>query len=110
MVTISTIAYVHYPLNFAKEHKSILAHCKEILEHKNGYVAIIPMHSKLITALETAVEEGDVHWIVMVSTPNAPEGLFEKIERESENACLYKQLFLDHTYDIDRIYSREGGA
>jgi hypothetical protein len=47
-------------------------------------------------------------WIVMVSTPpNAPEGLFEKIEREPENTCLYKRLFLDYTYGIDKIYTRE---
>ena len=46
-------------------------------------------------------------WIVMVSTPNAPEGLFEKIEREPEDACLYKRLFLDYTYGLDRIYTRE---
>jgi hypothetical protein len=46
-------------------------------------------------------------WIVMVSTPNAPDGLFEKIERESEDTCLYKRLFLDYTYGIDKIYTRE---
>ena len=43
-------------------------------------------------------------WIVMVSTPNAPDGLFEKIEREPEGTCLYKRLFLDYTYGLDRIY------
>ena len=46
-------------------------------------------------------------WIVMVSTPNAPDGLFEKIERESEETCLYKRLFLDYTYGLDRIYTME---
>jgi hypothetical protein len=46
-------------------------------------------------------------WIVMVSTPNAPEGLFEKIEREPENTCLYKRLFLDYTYGLGRIYSND---
>jgi hypothetical protein len=46
-------------------------------------------------------------WIVMVSTPNAPEGLFEKIEREPEITCLYKRLFLDYTYGLDKIYTRE---
>ena len=46
-------------------------------------------------------------WIVMVSTPNAPDGLFEKIEREPENTCLYKRLFLDYTYGLDKIYNRE---
>ena len=44
-------------------------------------------------------------WIVMVSTPNAPDGLFEKIEQEPENACLYKRLFLDYTYGLGKIYS-----
>jgi hypothetical protein len=46
-------------------------------------------------------------WIVMVSTPNAPEGLFEKIEREPEGSCLYKRLYLDYTYGLDRIYTRD---
>jgi len=46
-------------------------------------------------------------WIVMVSTPNAPEGLFERIEREPEATCLYKRLFLDYTYGLDRIYTKE---
>ena len=46
-------------------------------------------------------------WIVMVSTPNAPDGLFEKIEREPVDVCLYKRLFLDYTYGLDRIYTKE---
>jgi late competence protein required for DNA uptake (superfamily II DNA/RNA helicase) len=36
-------------------------------------------------------------YIVMVSTPNAPEGLFERIEKEPEDTCLYKRIFLDYT-------------
>lgn len=46
-------------------------------------------------------------WIVMVSTPNAPDGLFERIEREPEDTCLYRRLFLDYTYGLDRIYTQE---
>src|SRR4051812_29607180 len=46
-------------------------------------------------------------YIVMVSTPNSPDGLFEAIEKEPEDTCLYKRLFLDYTYGLDRIYSRE---
>jgi hypothetical protein len=46
-------------------------------------------------------------FIVMVSTPNAPEGLFERIEKESEDTCLYKRIFLDYTYGIGKIYSAE---
>jgi hypothetical protein len=43
----------------------------------------------------------------MVSTPNAPEGLFESIEKESEDTCLYKRIFLDYTYGIGKIYTAE---
>jgi hypothetical protein len=28
-------------------------------------------------------------YIVLISTPNAPEGLFERIEKEAEDTCLY---------------------
>jgi hypothetical protein len=45
--------------------------------------------------------------IVMVSTPNAPEGLFERIEKEPEGTCLYKRIFLDYTYGIGKIYTAE---
>jgi hypothetical protein len=46
-------------------------------------------------------------YIVMVSTPNAHDGLFERIEKEPEDTCIYKRLFLDYTYGIGRIYSTE---
>lgn len=47
------------PVPFAKYHKEMLAHCKEMLEYQNGHVIINPVHSKLISALRTAVEKGD---------------------------------------------------
>jgi hypothetical protein len=46
-------------------------------------------------------------YIVMVSTPDAPDGLFESIEKEPEETCIYKRLFLDYTYGLDKIYARE---
>jgi hypothetical protein len=46
-------------------------------------------------------------YIVMVSTPNAPEGLFERIEKEPEDTCLYRRIFLDYTYGIGKIYTAE---
>jgi hypothetical protein len=46
-------------------------------------------------------------YIVMVSTPNAPDGLFERIEKEAEDTCLYKRIFLDYTYGIGKIYTTE---
>jgi hypothetical protein len=44
-------------------------------------------------------------YIVMVSTPNAPEGLFEEIEREPDDRCLYKRLFFDYTVGLGKIYT-----
>jgi hypothetical protein len=46
-------------------------------------------------------------YIVMVSTPNAPGGLFQNIEQKPDNTCIYKRLFFDYTYGIDKIYTRE---
>jgi hypothetical protein len=43
----------------------------------------------------------------MVSTPKVPNGLFDKIERESEASCIYKRLNMDYTYGLSRIYSKE---
>jgi hypothetical protein len=47
------------PVAFSKEHKHMLAHCKELMEYHKGSVDISPKHTKLITALRTAVEKGD---------------------------------------------------
>jgi hypothetical protein len=46
-------------------------------------------------------------YIVMVSTPNAPEGLFERIEKEGQDTCLYKRMILDYTSGIGKIYTQE---
>ena len=47
------------PVPFSKEHKNMLAHCKEMMEYKNGQVAIHPRYNILIIALRTAVENGE---------------------------------------------------
>jgi hypothetical protein len=47
------------PVAFSKEHKNMLAHCKEMLEYRNGQVAIDPRFNKLITSLRTAIENGE---------------------------------------------------
>ena len=46
-------------------------------------------------------------FIVMVSTPNRPDGLFNKIEKESFESYIYKKLFLDYTYGLGKIYTEE---
>jgi hypothetical protein len=47
------------PVPFSKEHKAMLAHCKELMEYQSGYMVIHPKHNKLIIALRTAVENGE---------------------------------------------------
>ena len=46
-------------------------------------------------------------YIVMVSTPDAPGGLFYQIENEPEDTCLYKRLKLDYHYGLGKIYTEE---
>jgi Terminase RNaseH-like domain len=45
------------PVNFNKEHKAMLGHCKILMENEGGRIAINPdKFDKLITALRTAVD------------------------------------------------------
>ena len=46
-------------------------------------------------------------YIVMVSTPDVPGGLFYQIENEPEETCLYKRLKLDYTFGLGKIYTEE---
>jgi hypothetical protein len=46
----------------------------------------------------------------MVSTPNAPDGLFERIEMESNEICLYHRVLLDYTHGLHKIYTAEETA
>ena len=45
-------------------------------------------------------------YIVMVSTPNNPGGLFYNIEQEPEDTCLYKRLKMDYTFGLGKIYTK----
>jgi len=46
-------------------------------------------------------------YIIMISAPNAPGMLFDKINREPEEQCIYKRLRLDYTYGLNKFYSNE---
>ena len=49
------------PVNFNKEHKAMLGHCKMILEHEPRNIAINPdKFDKSITSLRTAVDNDGV--------------------------------------------------
>ena len=42
-------------------------------------------------------------FIVMVSTPYAPDGLFDRIEKEPEETCIYKRILFDYTYGLQNL-------
>jgi hypothetical protein len=42
-------------------------------------------------------------WIILVSTPNRPDGLFASIE--SEERSLYRKIVMDYTVGLNRIYT-----
>jgi hypothetical protein len=44
---------------------------------------------------------------IELSTPNRPGSLFDTIEREKEQECIYKRLKLDYTYGLGKIYTKE---
>ena len=46
-------------------------------------------------------------YIILVSTPNMPEGLMQTIENEPDNTCLYHRIKLDYRYGLNKIYSQE---
>jgi hypothetical protein len=46
-------------------------------------------------------------FIVLASTPNRPGSLFDTIEREKENDCIYHRIKLDYTFGLDKIYTKE---
>ena len=46
-------------------------------------------------------------YIVMVSTPNAPGGLFESIEKEPAGQSIYHRIVLGYQRGLGKIYSNE---
>jgi len=46
-------------------------------------------------------------YIVLTSTPNKPDSLFDKIEKEKESTCIYHRVKLDYTCGLNTIYSKE---
>ncbi len=44
-------------------------------------------------------------FIILVSTPNMPEGLMQNIENEPSATCLYHRIKLDYRYGLNKIYS-----
>ena len=62
---------------------------------------------KISDMFQKDMSQRAILYIVMVSTPNAPTQLFESIEKEPEETCIYRKLFLDFKYGLGRIYSEQ---
>jgi hypothetical protein len=63
-----------------------------------------PIQQELEPAI-MAYEEKSKGKTIMVSSPNAPGGLFERIEKDPNSK--YTKLLLDYTYGLDKIYDRQ---
>lgn len=46
-------------------------------------------------------------YIALVSTPNRPDGLFARIEKEPMETCLYKKIFIHYTEGLGKILTQE---
>ncbi len=55
---------------------------------------------------ERYIGKSDVH-IIMVSTPGEPSGLFQTIEQEPADSCIYHRIFLDWRYGYGKIFTLE---
>jgi hypothetical protein len=93
-----------YPSNHIDACRS-LSNPKIILIDEGDFFRMNEQESVRMVA-ERYIGKSDPY-IVIVSTPNAPDGLMQKIEKEPFETCIYKKIFLDYTYGIDKIYTRE---
>ena len=59
------------------------------------------VQEELIHAIEPYQEKSNCK-IIMVSTPNRPDGLMQRIENDKDSK--YTKLKLDYTYGLDLIY------
>lgn len=46
-------------------------------------------------------------YLVLVSTPNDPGDLMDRIKQEPEHSCIYHKLYLDNNYGLGKICSDE---
>jgi hypothetical protein len=92
-----------YPSNHIDAFRS-LTNPKFILVDEGDFAPKF-QQDEVRSASERYIAKSDP-FIVLVSTPNAPGGLFQRIQQEPEDTCLYKKIFLDYTYGLDKIYTK----
>jgi hypothetical protein len=104
MVSVSSCSIEAYPSNHIDSFRA-LDNPKFILLDESDFWRKSEIDNVRHVA-ERYIRKSDPY-IVMVSTPNAPGGLFERIEKEPEESCLYKRLKMDYNYGLGRIYPVE---
>jgi hypothetical protein len=92
-----------YPSNYIDAFRS-LTNPKFILLDEGDFMPKF-QQDEVRSVSERYIAKSDPY-ITMVSTPNAPGGLFQRIQQEPEDTCLYKKIFLDYTYGLDKFYTK----
>ena len=105
MIELNGCSIEAYPSNHIDAFRS-LTNPKFILLDEARFYALSSNRTTLDMLSERYIAKSDP-FIVMVSTPNAPGGLFERIEKEPFDTCIYKKIFLDYTYGLGKIYTKE---
>ena len=93
-----------YPSNHTDSFRA-LANPKFLLIDEGDYFRLSEQ-SEVRAVSERYIAKSDPY-IAFVSTPNAPGQLFESIQKEPAETCLYKRLFLDYSYGVGKIYTAE---
>jgi hypothetical protein len=91
-----------YPSNHIDSFRS-LDSCKFILLDECDFFR--KSESELVRSVSERYIAKSNPYIILVSTPNAPEFLMQTIENEPEETCLYHRIKLDYRYGLNKIYS-----
>ena len=91
------------PVSSSEGHKNILAYAKELMEYKNGQVAIHPRFNKLITALRTAVENGEG---MLDKDATSPDYLFDAFRIRCSSG-INKSIRLSLAQQTSKYLTRE---
>lgn len=103
-LSLNDVAIEAFPSNHLASFRSLESPAFILLDESDYFNANDAMEVRATS--ERYIAKSDP-FIIMVSTPNAPQGLMETISQEPEETCIYKRLYLDYSYGLDRIYRKE---
>jgi hypothetical protein len=93
-----------YPSHHLSSYRSLVSPTFILLDEADFFP--VGQQSEARDVSERYIAKSDPY-IVMISTPNAPGQLFDKIEQEDETTCIYKRIKLDYTVGLGKIYTEE---